>query len=138
MKKSLLIILACFFSTAMLAQETHWKASNEGASIYTLTMTCEIYIEGIAQTNMDLELGAFAGDVCRGVKYPPRILPNDHVVFQLGCYGSEGETFTFKLYDHSTNTEVGLVCEQDGFAFTENGSFGTVRNPFILDFVIDH
>ncbi len=138
MKKTLVFILACFFGTTMLAQETHWKASNEGADLYSMTMTCEVYFEGIAQTNLNLEIGAFAGDVCRGVKYPPRTLPNDHVVFQLGCYGAEGETFTFKLYDHSTNLELNVVCRQDGFVYTENGSFGTVRNPFVLDFVIDH
>jgi hypothetical protein len=135
MKKTLVFILACLFSTTMLAQETHWTANNTGAGPLPMTMTCEVYFEGVAQANMNLELGAFAGDICRGVKYPPRTLPNAHVVFQLGCYGAEGETITFKLFDHSTNTELAMECEQNGYPYTENGTEGNVRNPYVLNFI---
>jgi hypothetical protein len=135
MKKTLVFILACLFSTAMFAQEMHWTPDNTDAGPLPMTLTCEVYFEGVAQANVDLELGAFAGDICRGAKYPPRVLPNAHVVFQMGCYGIAGETITFKLFDHSTNKELAMVCEQDGYAYQENGQEGNVRNPYVLNFL---
>lgn len=103
----------------------------------TMSTIAIIQIDGIEQLNLDLEVGAFCGEQCRGRERPiddyyiPEVMP--HYFVFLTTYGNDGDVFTFKLYDHATNQVLDLDCVAS-VTFVTNGSIGDPGDPFILNF----
>lgn len=93
-----------------------------------------IAIEGEIQDNLDLELGAFAGDECRGgarLQYYPQV--GKFLVF-LTVYGNEaGEEITFHLYNHTIGQESTFRCATKE-AFEAEAVFGTTAEPYVFNF----
>ena len=48
-------------------------------------------------------------------------------------YGLNGDILTFKLFDHSTNSELDLNSPED-VTFEGDGRLGTAANPYVLNF----
>ena len=145
MKKVLVFLLVCLSSTVLFGQ-THWTKVNapDYGGIY-MNINTVIVIDGVEQQDANLEFGVFTIDevtgkyVCRGVKYPPRTLPNGRVYYATGVYGQTGESYIYAVYDHATGDSLCLetVFTEDypQVSFEPNGMFGALRTPWEAHFI---
>lgn len=82
-----------------------------------LSMVGIIEIDGVEQSNPDLEIGAFCGDECRGSMLTiPEVDENGtHYVMYLQVQGGTNpDPITFRLYDHRLPGELDdLRCENE-------------------------
>ncbi len=84
-----------------------------------------------------LEVGVFCKDECRGsakIKYYPQI---DKYLLYLMAYGENGDTLTFKLYDHRIDSSFPLQTEPT-IVFKANEFVGSATNPFEMSYVSSH
>ena len=105
-------------------------------SLYANNMTviATIAIDGVEQSDFNLELGAFCGDEVRGsgkLQYVGS--PANRYECFLMVYGNAGDNITFKLYDHATETVSDLKTNQS-VTFEVNGAVGDVINPYAINF----
>ena len=135
MKKTVLLIVACITCSMLLAN--HWTPES-GAFQFYMAMTSVIQIDGVEQASDQLEVGAFCGDQCRGSQmaeywyFPPAPELSRYVVY-LCVFGNEGESITFRLFDHGTNQELD-VTSPEPVAWTQTTPYNEL-NPCVLDFV---
>lgn len=135
LKKTVLsLLLALPFGVfAQLYPEHHWQPE---LSDFNMTATFAIRIDGVMQTGSNIELGAFAGDICRSSFHLV------HAPFGLDYYitegyniqGFAGEVITFRLYDHLTEREMGVVSSYY-INFVPNLSIGSAQRPQYIDFI---
>ena len=109
---------------------------NPDPSLYANNMTVisTIAIDGVEQSDLNLELGAFCGDEVRGsgkLQYVGS--PANRYECFLMVYGNSGDNITFKLYDHATKTELDLRTNES-VTFEVNGAAGDVINPYTINF----
>jgi hypothetical protein len=96
--------------TAVFEQNTHWAPIS--GTLYNMTVSGYISINGVEQTSTTLEVGAFCGDECRGsfcaAYFPPtqQYIVSHTIVSNL----ESGETITFRLFDLATGQELNLHC----------------------------
>ena len=96
--------------TAVFEQNTHWAPIS--GTLYNMTVSGYISINGVEQTSTTLEVGAFCGDECRGsfcaAYFPPtqQYIVSHTIVSNL----ESGETITFRLFDLTTGQELNLHC----------------------------
>ena len=105
-------------------------------SLYANNMTVisTIAIDGVEQSDFNLELGAFCGDEVRGsgkLQYVGS--PANRYECFLMVYGNAGDNITFKLYDHATETVSDLKTNQS-VTFEVNGAVGDVIDPYAINF----
>jgi uncharacterized repeat protein (TIGR02543 family) len=103
---------------------------------YNLTMSGVISIDGIAQTSTALEIGAFCGNECRGSARAQFFPPTGDYVVSLTVVSNEvnGETITFRLYDHRIQQEFPTECI-NSIIFDANSNFGEMGNWYPFAFV---
>ena len=92
-----------------------------------------IEINGIEQTTVSLELGAFYGEECRGsqmLDYYPSL---DRYMVFMTLYGENGNVFTFRLYDHETQQELDLTCSQT-ITYYSDAIIGALHDPYVFAF----
>jgi len=126
----------------MFGQDAHWTKVNapDYGGIY-MNINTVIVIDGVEQQNTSLEFGVFdvATGECRGVKYPPRTLPNGRVYYATGVFGQAGESYTYAVYDHATGDSLSLaVVFTDAYpqlSFGPNDTYGALRTPWEAHFV---
>ena len=126
--------MSCPQSTAD-DDEFHWDV-NINEYPFNMTVTGIIQIDGVEQTNPNLEIGAFCNGECRGVQrltYYSQV--NRYLVF-LMVYGEEGDDIDFMLYDHGTGTETSGCTSH--ITFAANSAVGTPFNPHIFNFTNGH
>lgn len=111
----------------------HWVPNIDPYEDYMPVMAV-VQIDGVEQTSTTLELGAFCGEECRGTALAIYVAPVDRYIYQLSVYGDNGDDITFKLFDHTTQTELDLTSEA-GITYMVNGSYGTGNNPYPINFV---
>ena len=137
MKKAILVLMACLSSAMLFSQtQTHWSPVSSGTS-GSMVLIGKIQINGVDQTSDQLELGVFCGDECRGACIAhlfDYIQPAYYMVDPM-VYGDAGNSYTFKLYDHSQNQELDLTSPE-AITFNENG-YGNVFTPYVLNFTGD-
>ena len=151
MKKSfflaLLILLASlsraqdrtFLSEALSASpsDTHWQPINPpGNTGFNMTIIGVVQFDGVEQFSDQLEVGAFHNGECRGAALTNVVAMNRNFVF-LTVYGLDGEEDTFRIYDHATETELDMATTQT-ITYVDNGSLGTLPNPYIINFIPNH
>ena len=89
----------------------------------------QVYIDGELQTASTIEVGAFCDTECRGSVrigyFPPGSTYT--VDFYAVSNQENGETMTFRIYDHETNKELELDCSTT-FTFHHNGEAGQFGN----------
>ena len=132
MKKVVFMVVVCMaFMHSVFGQDLHWTPVQVG----DLNMTCTgiVQIDGDEQKNADLEIGVFCGDQCRGAKKPIYVTSLDRYLYILTMFGENGDSLTFKLFDHSINAELALNSPE-AVVFEGNGRLGTAANPYVLNF----
>lgn len=106
MKNRLLLLIGIIICGTLSAQDTYWHPAS--GIQYNATMLAVVNIDGIQQDNPQLEVGIFCGDECRGAALPDPEVSGLYVLTPKGR--AEGDVLTFRLYDHSLNQELDLVC----------------------------
>ena len=121
--------MACLSSLISLANYYHPVEGQNNMSI-----TSVIVIDGEEQFSAELEVGAFCGTECRGSQMAIEFFYNHRYLVQMQIYGDIGESFTFKLYDHSGDgQELDYLESPEAIEFNQNG-YGNLGNPYALDF----
>ena len=112
----------------------HWTPAS-GDYPNNMTMTAIIQIDGVEQATNTLEVGAFYGDECRGSAVGVLFPFNGKYLLSLIFFGQTGEEYSFRLYDHSTNTELtpSLLNAPANVTFNNDG-YGGPTDPYVLNF----
>ena len=132
MKKLVFMVVVCMaFMHSAFGQELHWTPVQVGSN--TMTCTGIVQIDGDEQKNAELEIGVFCEGQCRGAKKPIYVSSLDRYLYIITMYGLNGDILTFKLFDHSTNSELDLNSPED-VTFEGDGRLGTAANPYVLNF----
>ena len=134
MKKALFCLFILVSGTLMAADRDdtlHWTPSVDQFEDYMM-VTSVVQIDEVEQMATTLELGAFCGDECRGNAVAQLFPPTGRYIYQLPVYGNNGETFTFKLFDHDQGIELPLVSPE-AVSYQENG-YGRLADPYVLNF----
>ena len=138
-KKSIVAFLCMAFLPMMVwasddyvYPQHHWQPE---FSDYNMTATFAISIDGVLQTSPDIELGAFAGDICRSsfhlVESP--FVSGLYITEGYNIQGYVGEIITFRLYDHSAGQELDYVTSYC-IPFEQNLNIGNAQHPQYIDF----
>ena len=134
MKKLFLVLfgLAVMGSATAQQQGNHWTPVGLEMN---MTVNGIILIDGEEQAVTTLEVGAFCGDECRGSRRGAYFGMTGQYVVPLQIQGnSNGETITFRLYDHATQQELDLVSVNT-LEFDNNGRLGTPGNWYLFAFM---
>ena len=148
MKKLLVLILACLSCTVMFAQgQLHYPINNQGVGAMFTKLNGVLVIDGVEQASSDLEIGVFDQDgICRGAKRGMQFPMTGKFVYLLQIRGNEGFTYTFRVYDHATETEledlIDNVADDNGdpiiyqgnYTYQHNGTNTSAANPMPLNF----
>lgn len=111
----------------------HWVCEDSNLFPDFVSMVAVVNIDGEAQNNTMLEVGAFNGDIVRGSGFVAQYGSRYRVFISL--YGNVGHDITFKLYDHSLSMERDdLRCEEVFHIESLPSSEGTMANPHVLEF----
>ena len=114
--------------------DNHWTSIT--GTQYNLTMSGVIYIDGVAQTSTALEIGAFCSDECRGSAHAQFFPLTGEYVVSLTVVSNQlnGETITFRLYDHDTQQEFPSYCI-NSITFVANNNIGGMGDwyPFAFN-----
>ena len=133
-RAALLVLLLCAAGMGeSLAQDYHWDV-NFDMYPNTMYITGVVQIDGVEQFSMDLEIGAFCGDECRGRERASDTyfaMLNHYFVF-LSVHGNGGDQLTFRLYDHALGEELDVTCSN--VTFEINGVLGDPGSPYVFDF----
>ena len=143
MKRVLVILMACFSSAFMFAQdpEYYWTPQNIGD--LNMTMYTQISLDGVLPQGEDnqvqnYELGVFDQDgVCRGTEFPVFKPKKNRWVYTLTIQGVNGFNYSFKLCDHNGDTPqvLDMTCAEDGtIEFEGNGTIASTSNPTTIYF----
>jgi len=105
----------------------HWTTIT--GTQFNLTMNGIIFIDGVAQTSTELEIGAFCGDECRGSARAQFFPPTGEYVVSLTVVSNQqsGENITFRLYNHTAQQEFPSECI-NSITFVANTNFGEMYN----------
>lgn len=134
MKKLFLVLfgLAIMGSAAAQQQGNHWTPVGLEMN---MTVNGIILIDGVEQMVSTLEVGAFCGNECRGSRRGAYFGMTGQYVVPIQIQGYEnGEVITFRLYDHTTQQELDLVCANT-LEFDNNGRLGTPGNWYLFAFM---
>ncbi len=113
----------------------HW-IPNTGAYANTATLIGVIQIDGMEQTSMAFEVGAFCGDECRGSGMPMFVPQLNRYILFMTLYGNDGDVLSFRLYDHDLGQESNLICTNT-LTFEANGIIGSGSGLYVLNFEHD-
>lgn len=133
MKKRLTILtLFITLCTCVFAQNNyHWEIDPYFKDV-AINESCllSVYIDDEMQTSANIEIGAFYDGKVGG-----RIRINEKVdIAMLALAGHPGETFTFKLYDHSIGQELECVSENTLTYINGYVNHGTIEVPVDIRF----
>lgn len=126
-----LLVLLCLLSSFGL-KANHWTP-DQYQFPNSMNVVGVIEINGLEQVSDALELGAFCATECRGSEMLAFYSGLDRYMVFMTLFGESGDAFTFRLYDHNTQQELNLDCEQT-IQFVVNEVVGNVVNPFVFSF----
>ena len=140
MKKLLVFLFACFASVALSAQTTHWTMdTGHGVAGTNMIMYANLYFDGtLVDDPSQIEIGVFDQDGrCRGAKLPNLIpVPSPHYLYMITIKGNEGFTYTYRLWDHSSDSELFYTPNpEQEITFVGGKKWGSATAPFVLDFI---
>ena len=140
---TMFLMVFAFFAKAE-NEGSHWSFNPNAYDGDAMSVTAIIMLDDVnlleTSNALNYELGAFCGDECRG-SYMPAEKPSfagEGYVYNLSIFGNKNGTqeITFRLYDHSTETEVQAICFTS-YTFVENGDFGDIFEPVPIVFSSD-
>ena len=111
----------------------HWNVADGSYADY-MPITAIVQIDGEEQFTNTLEVGVFCGDVCRGSAVGELFSFNNRYILSLNVYGDTGEEYSFRLYDHSTGTELTPDLIAPGNVVFNQDGYGTPASPYVLNF----
>lgn len=126
---------ACVFLLLLFAKAVHanhWEPDPHQFSD-NMNVIGVIELNGIELATEGFELGAFCGEECRGSEMLTFYEGLDRYLVFMTIYGQSGDTFSFKLYDHSTQRELELTPPET-LPFTANAIVGALHDPFVISF----
>ena len=136
-KKIMLFIAALFLCGAMQAQNYHWSYNYHDYES-NFPLIGEVYINGEVVASSDFEIAAFVGDQVRAMEFlleaDPVNFPGHFYAWLGVAYNDTGETVTFKLYDHATNTEYDNCSTT---VLTTANGYGEMDDPVIIEFTVE-
>ncbi len=111
----------------------HWEAAH---TLYAdnMTLCAVIQIDGEEQYRNTLEVGVFVGEECRASDIA-RLFPfNNRYILNLVIAGQDGESFSFRLYDHEQDAELTPALHAPASISFNNDGYGSPINPYTLNF----
>ena len=130
----------------MFAAGEHYQINSQGMGSQYTKLNGVLVIDGVEQANPNLEIGVFDQDgICRGAKKPTKRQATGQYIYLLQIRGNEGFTYTFRVWDHETQTELDLVdnvvdengdpiAYQGNYTYQYNGANTSMTNPYPLNF----
>ena len=112
MKKTIITITCLIFVCALFGQSqvTHWTQPMNYQS--NMNVNSIIFMEDVEQNSMDLEIGAFCGNECRGCALPSGIVEGHTLYLLTISANTNGEAIIFRLFDHQSNRELSYECTE--------------------------
>jgi len=118
-KRLLLLVFVIGFYQMLFAQTPGWVV-NESDYQYTMTFVAKINVDGKQLININDRVGAFVGNVCRGVSGVTYVASKKSYYAYLTVFSNnQGEAISFKIYDHSTGKTT-AVAKQVIFIINEH------------------
>ena len=111
---------------------THWNADDKPFA-NNMTMMGLISLDGQIIHSDTLEVGAFVNNEQRGSGRAVYIEQMDAYRIFLTVHGEDGETVSFRLFNHSRNKERRIRCDEQ-LTFMADRHFGTLDNPYVFAF----
>ena len=105
MKKRLTILTCFMVLCSFVFGQSHWGKVETGNYLVNMNAIVSIEIDGIQQTDSDIEIGAFCGSVLRG--YGKISLTWNQYTSWFQIHGSEGDNITYRLWIPATEAEPG-------------------------------
>ena len=112
----------------------HWYVNTHQYS-NTMSVTAIIDVDGYEQHTTNLELGVFCGSECRGRQRPAYFEEFDRYLLYLDIYGNDGDAFTFRLYNHVTQTEMTDYLNFNEITFQSGAIIGDAIDPYVFNFL---
>lgn len=146
MRKNLILLtLFTLIVSALFGQaDNHYWHTDYTLYSNNLSIRVMIFIDGVEQRNENIEIAAFCGDELRGNERTVHVTGNNPTYGEVDSYlaaltviGNDGDVITFKLYDHSTETEYEMFSNET-ITFETNAVHGNPYDPFHLTFTIPH
>lgn len=146
MRKNLILLtLFTIMASALFGQaDNHYWHTDYTLYSNNLSIRVMIFIDGVEQRNENIEIAAFCGDELRGNERTVHVTGNNPTYGEVDSYlaaltviGNDGDVITFKLYDHSTETEYEMFSNET-ITFETNAVHGNPYDPFHLTFTIPH
>lgn len=120
-KRIFLVVLLC--GNLLLAQDPNWSF-NESDYQYSMTLICQLNIDGKMLSNENDKVAAFINDEVRGVSLPSYVASaDDYYTYMTIFSNDQRQTINFKIYDSATDTvqNIDLTLE-----FIVNQHIGTL------------
>ena len=146
MRRNLILLtLFTLIVSALFGQaDDHYWHTDYTLYSNNLNMRVMVFIDEVEQRNENIEIAAFCGDELRGNERTVHVTGNNPTYGEVDSYlaaltviGNDGDVITFKLYDHSTETEYEMFSN-DTITFETNAVHGNPYDPFHLTFTIPH
>ncbi len=146
MRKNLILLtLFTIMASALFGQaDDHYWHTDYTLYSNNLSIRVMIFIDGVEQRNENIEIAAFCGDELRGNERTKHVKGSNPTYGEVDSYlaaltviGNDGDVITFKLYDHSTETEYEMFSNET-ITFETNAVHGNPYDPFHLTFTIPH
>jgi hypothetical protein len=102
-KTAILFVLFFTFCGTLFAQTPSW-AVKESDYQYTMTFVTKLTVDGKRLTGANDKVGAFVGNICRGVSGITYVISEKAYYSYLTVFSNQqGESISFKLYDSANN-----------------------------------
>lgn len=133
MKKLLSLLLLLTLTLCVKAQyENHWNP-NPYQYANNMTVIGIINFNGVEQHSESIELGAFCGEECRGSVIPSYEEYFDRYYVFMMIYGNNGDSISFRCFDHKINMELDMI-QETFIEFHTNDMVGDIIDPFVFSF----
>ena len=142
MKRKLLFTTCLMLlSMFMFGQTPKYVVGDLGDYSHNFTITTAISFDDVV-SDKELELGVYCNGEVRASVFTADYYGNGKYVAMLNVFGETGDVFTFKVYDHATQTEWenGYITTsvestpQEYISFASDKVYGSLDAPCVIDF----
>jgi hypothetical protein len=129
MKKTILFFILFIICHLAFAQIPNWTVK-ENEYQYTMTFVAKLNVDGKRLIGPNDRVAAFVGNTCRGVSGVTYVASaNNYYAYLTVFSNQQGETITFRLYDHTAN-KITSVNKQ--IVFAVNSHLGNLFQSYSI------